>query len=210
MRWRKHKLPAATIDPTNAARVTPWTRWQTRTQINTIAFAPDGQTLVAGSWDRTNRFNDGSVRLWRVADGTLLRSLIDRVTPVESLVFLPDGQTVVLGTRDGTVDLWRISDGALIDSFMTHESGLTSLALAPDGQTLASVGYEVMVRLWRLPNHTSLRAFQSGLTGLMSVAFAPDGQTLAAASGGIDQTVRLWQLSDSTLHQSLKHHTSFV
>ena len=44
--------------------------------------------------------------------------------------------------------------------------------------------------------------------GVCSVVFSPNGQTLA--SGLVDNTVRLWRVSDGTLLSTLKGHTSYV
>jgi len=66
-----------------------------------VAFSPDGQTLASGSWDYT-------VWLWRVSDGTPLRTLEGHTNWVSSVAFSPDGQTLVSGSWDYTVRLWQI------------------------------------------------------------------------------------------------------
>ena len=71
--------------------------------VRSIAFAPDGQTLASGS-------RDGTVRLWRVADGTLLRTLEGHTAWVRSVAFAPDGQTLASGSEDGTVRLWGLPE----------------------------------------------------------------------------------------------------
>jgi WD domain, G-beta repeat len=65
-----------------------------------VAFAPDGQTLASSS-------DDGTVRLWRVADGQPLRTLEGHTTWVMSVAFAPDGQTLA-STGDRTVQLWGV------------------------------------------------------------------------------------------------------
>ena len=59
-------------------------------QVFSVAFSPDGQTLASGSRDYT-------VRLWRAADGTLLRTLKGHTEDVYSVAFSPDGKTLASG-----------------------------------------------------------------------------------------------------------------
>jgi hypothetical protein len=70
-------------------------------EVMSVAFSPDGQVVAAGSWDQT-------VRLWRVADGQLVRTLAGHTCFVYSVAFSPDGQVVASGSRDSTVRLWNL------------------------------------------------------------------------------------------------------
>jgi WD40 repeat protein len=66
-----------------------------------VAFSPDGQILATSSVDST-------VKLWRVGDGKLLRTL-QHPEGVTSIAFSPDGQQLVSGSYDSKVRLWRMS-----------------------------------------------------------------------------------------------------
>jgi len=68
--------------------------------VHSVAFSPDGQILASGS-------EDGTVRLWLAADGTLLRTLEGHTDSVLSVAFSPNGQTLASGLEDKTVRLWR-------------------------------------------------------------------------------------------------------
>ena len=61
--------------------------------VNSLAFTPDGKTLVTASLDRT-------VRLWNVADGKHARTLDAHAAEVLSVAVSADGKTMVTGSRD--------------------------------------------------------------------------------------------------------------
>ena len=65
-----------------------------------VAYAPDGQTIVSGGVDRY-------VRVWDIETGRLLRSLRGHTADIRALVFTPDGRTLASGSEDRTIRLWN-------------------------------------------------------------------------------------------------------
>jgi hypothetical protein len=79
---------------------TPSPSYGHTSSVKSVAFSPDGQTIVSGSGDNT-------VRLWKL-DGTPLGNPFTGHTySVNSVAFSPDGQTIVSGSNDKTVRLWK-------------------------------------------------------------------------------------------------------
>jgi serine/threonine protein kinase/WD40 repeat protein len=67
------------------------------------AFAPDSQSIAAA-------LSDGTIKVWQISDGALLRTLTD--VPGRghtSLDFTADGKLLAIGRESGTIELWGVS-----------------------------------------------------------------------------------------------------
>ncbi|GAA5071577.1 hypothetical protein GCM10023319_02910 [Nocardia iowensis] len=165
--------------------------------VISCAFSPDGTVLATTS-------DDGTARLWNIADGTTARVLGDHLGGVWGCAFSPDGALLATASEDRTVRLWQASDGTSKGLLHGHTDWVTSVAFSPDGALLASTSQDGTARLWRVADGT-LHAVLTGHTGRVKhCTFSPDGTLLATA--GTDGTVRLWRPGDGTEHSVLAGH----
>jgi len=177
--------------------------WQAHTDTTyALAFSPNGQTLVSGSWDDT-------IKLWDMESGALLWSGW-HAHGVLSVAFAPDGNLLATGGNDATVRLWDLQSD-MQPQTLPHPSPILSVAWSTDGHLLASGDFEGCIRLWEIQQAQPARCV-AVLTGhsnrIRGLAFAPDSSLLASASW--DGTVKLWEVASRHLHQTLTGHTDRV
>jgi len=170
--------------------------------VMSVAFSPDGKTLVSGG-------DDGTIRLWDTSGKAIGQPFKGHEGRVISVAFSPDGKTLVSGGQDGTLRLWNRSGKAIGPPFKGHGGRVNSVAFSPDGKTIVSGGEEGTLRLWNRSGKAIGPPFKGDEGSVISVAFSPDGKTLV--SGGIEGTLRLWDTtSGKAIGQPFKGHEGWV
>jgi len=112
------------------------------TGVFSVTFSPDGKILASGGPE--------GITLWRVSDGSLIRTLKGHTDKVTSVTFSPDGKILASGSEDDTIKLWRVSDGSLIRTLKGHKAWVCSVTFSPDGKILASGSDDKTIKIWRL------------------------------------------------------------
>jgi WD40 repeat protein/class 3 adenylate cyclase/energy-coupling factor transporter ATP-binding protein EcfA2 len=168
----RRQVAAATVAPTTAV---------------SLAFTPDGRTLVGGT-------AGGQILRWGV-DGLRPQGQPRTVGAPDAWVTIalsPDGRTLAMASTD-VVELTDLATGRKLGDLRGHINYMNGLAFSSDGARLASVGYDGRLILWDV---TTRRAIGDPLTSgggtRWSVALSPDG-TIAATTGE-DGELTLWDL----------------
>ena len=168
---------------------------------SSLAFSPDGATLASGS----TRTDEANIKLWNVADQTLIATLPGHTggpTGVHSLAFSPGGDTLASGSGDRTIKLWDVSSRTLIATLTGHTSHVFSVAFSSDG-TLASGSRDGTVKLWNTATRTNIATLEGKTGRVLDVAFSPDGTVLASSTDG---PMVLWDVAARDTTATLQGH----
>jgi WD40 repeat protein len=174
------------------------------TWVGALCFSPDGARLLAGTGAPV--LTPGAcaeVKLWGVADGRLVRTLMETAEGrILSVAYSSDGRRVAAG-HSGDVHVWDVDTGAQLGVFGPGQGEMTGVSLSPDGGTLAAGSEVGGILLWDLKTG-SLAHSVRGHSGQACVRFSPDGRRLA--SGGDEGVVRLWDPMTGRAHATLRGH----
>lgn len=160
--------------------------------LQPLAFAPDGQRLIAVSsiTQSEGLINYGEgLRLWNLTTRADSLKLGAEGTALRAATFSTDGRQIITGDAKGAIQFRDAATGQLLRTLTGQSGEIIQLAVSPDGRWLAAGSTEQGVTLWELA--TGRMVYTHNLPApVLSVAFAPDGQRLAAV--GYNSQVDLW------------------
>ncbi|GFR43957.1 hypothetical protein Agub_g5100 [Astrephomene gubernaculifera] len=154
-----------------------------------VACCPVGHWFASAGADRV-------ARLWVTERTAPLRLLAGHGADVDLVRWHPNCSLVATGSADRTVRLWDVREGKCV-RYLSH--GLygspTALALSPDGRHVAVGTDSGRLAVWDLGTARRLAASQPAAShaGAVWALSYSQGEGTLLASGGADETVRLWR-----------------
>lgn len=180
--------------------------------IRAAVVSPDGQTLATCG-------NDLKVRLWKVADGALIREFSGHNRHVYNVAFHPDGRQLASGDLTARFIHWDVGNGQIVreftiaslskydPGFMADYGGPYSLCFNIDGKRLlaggitnvtnafAGIGNPILVQIdWEAGKEAMTHLCNPPPNGkVQGAAFHPDGFLIGAVGGGGGGWIYFWK-----------------
>ena len=162
------------------------------TPIESVSWAPDGQTVASSS-------QGGAIRVWNAVSGQEVHAFyLDAKVPMRVLAFSPVDTTLAVGGDDGIVRLWNgqvcqqqmMVDGAqqcvdMPQRIQVSQTAVRSLAWSPNGKFLAVGSGDGVLSLWQSGQNQKplLTMTIQQNTPVHSITWAPKSNQLAVSAG---------------------------
>jgi WD40 repeat protein len=153
-----------------------------------IAFSPDGESFVSGSFDN-------SIILWDIDHETILRKFLVHTAEVVSVAMSPDEQTLLSAQTDGTLRLWNLQNGAEYQRFSIQSPAddASSAAFSPDGTEVYAQQADGSIGVWDIQTGAQARTIQ--VSGEPALGFILNPADETAASVLDNGAVVVWEVA---------------
>lgn len=157
--------------------------FSTQTEVQDVAFHPNGRELFLGVEDGIYHFDlTGEERqFWHSGE-----------SPLTALAFDPNEYEMLTGHENGVLARWRPSPNGYMpaDSTQAHQGAVTAITFSSNGQYFFSVSRDQTAKAWATGSGELLYTMQGHAGPIHSLSLLKDQSAVITAAE--DSTVRRW------------------
>ena len=152
---------------------------------------------------------DGTVRVWRSADGGLVHVLEGCTADIEWLQFHPSGPVLLCGSADCSVWLWQAVSGQCMLVLSGHSASVLCGCFSGDGKLVVTGDEAGCVCVWSPKTGALLHRHDAAHDGAVTAITAHPTRRIAL-SGGFDGVCRVWSLDTGKALGTLRGHSESI
>ncbi len=160
--------------------------------VRALALSPDGLYLAAA-------FTDQAIRIFRLEDARLVKTLEGHSALIRSLMIHPDGRTLFSASFDGTLRTWRFPLGPESGRIAPEMGELFAAAASPEGDRFVVAGSQVEV--WRWPSNDRVHTLSIDGVTVLHLSRAKNKPLVAGT--GQNQALYLWNDASGRLLEKI-------
>ncbi|NTV51196.1 MAG: DUF4365 domain-containing protein [Geobacteraceae bacterium] len=175
--------------------------WQSLNVVTAAALFSDGKKVLA-----VNR--KGSLGLWEISSGRLLRVFQHTGSQIESLAVSSTDKFAVYGDSAGRITVRSLDDSIDFENiWQGHAGKVSALKILRDGDILITGSIDKTIRIWDCDTGNCLGILEGHNGPICSLAVLSERQIVVSA-GGSDRTVRFWDWKSGVCISVLTFETS--
>ncbi len=168
--------------------------------VTAIAFAPDGESVVAGS--------QSGLAIYRWPELELTRSVDLSLANIHDLVFAPDGKRLAVAGGDpavnGRVQVVAWPSCETIGVIGDHKDCVMKVAWRDD-VSFATASLDREVVIWDTKSRDAIKRLSGHSRGVIALGFV--GSSGNVLSGGLDNSLRVWDSDTGNVVRAFNNHT---
>lgn len=154
--------------------------------VRGVAYSRDDSRIATGS-------NDATARLWNSETGEPASPPLVHQSTVACVAFSPNGRWLLTGSDDGTARLWDSHTGDSIGEPFRPGRTVLCVDFSPDSRRVALGGPEGL-RFYDVASRAAIDVPLTHGHSIMALHFVDQGRKIL--SGGMDGTIRIWNVPD--------------
>ena len=171
--------------------------------ITAAAFTPDGDGVIVGSQTGLRLFSWPSL-----SDAVPLSTQLENI---HHIAFSPNGQRLLISGgvpgESGTIEIQKWPDRVLDSTIPLHDDVIYQAAWSPDGASIATASADGFCKVINAETGQVSTLFSGHSRPVLTIEYLDADHCV---SGSVDQTIRLWKVSDGGLLRTLNNHVNTV